>query len=119
MYPFCTDELKKVLDTGRDYEKKQLAEKSKIEGDKFEEHKKKLETEGKIVSEDTRDLFKKWKEDQKEEEIKDHDEKLYRKHGTGLDTGNYQLVAVLTHKGRTSDSGHYVAWVHKKGGKLV
>lgn len=115
MYQFCTDELKKILDTGREYEKKQLIEKSKIEGDKFEEYKKKLEAEGKILSEDTRELFKKWKEEQKEEEIKEHDEKLYRKHGTGLETGNYELIAVLTHKGRTSDSGHYVAWVHRRG----
>jgi len=118
MYQFCTDELKKILDTGREYEKKQLIEKSKIEGDKFEEYKKKLEAEGKILSEDTRELFKKWKEEQKEEEIKEHDEKLYRKHGTGLETGNYELIAVLTHKGRTSDSGHYVAWVHRRGGNL-
>lgn len=26
-------------------------------------------------------------------------------------TGQYELVAVLTHKGRSSDAGHYVGWV--------
>jgi hypothetical protein len=26
-------------------------------------------------------------------------------------TGKYELAAVLTHKGRSADSGHYVAWV--------
>lgn len=26
-------------------------------------------------------------------------------------SGYYELRAVLTHKGRSSDSGHYVAWV--------
>ena len=31
-------------------------------------------------------------------------------------TGRYDLIAVLTHKGRTLDSGHYVAWV-KQGGE--
>ena len=25
--------------------------------------------------------------------------------------GKYELMAVLTHKGRSADSGHYVAWV--------
>lgn len=30
-------------------------------------------------------------------------------------TGNYELCAVLTHKGRAADSGHYVAWVKDKG----
>lgn len=30
-------------------------------------------------------------------------------------SGFYELQAVLTHKGRSSSSGHYVAWVKKKG----
>ncbi|XP_025109359.1 ubiquitin carboxyl-terminal hydrolase 14-like isoform X1 [Pomacea canaliculata] len=30
-------------------------------------------------------------------------------------SGFYELSAVLTHKGRSSSSGHYVAWVRKKG----
>lgn len=29
------------------------------------------------------------------------------------ETGFYELQAVLTHQGRTSDSGHYVAWVRQ------
>lgn len=117
MYEFCTDELKKTLDVGREYEKKKDEERSQASIDKFENYKKKLEAEGKMVNEDGKELYKRWKIDQKEEEIKEHDETLYRKIGTGLETGNYELIAVLTHQGRTSDSGHYVAWVHKKGGK--
>lgn len=31
-------------------------------------------------------------------------------------TGVYDLVAVLTHKGRSADSGHYVAWVKQDNG---
>merc|ERR1712110_1119590 len=30
-------------------------------------------------------------------------------------SGYYELQAVLTHKGRSSNSGHYVAWVRYKG----
>lgn len=30
-------------------------------------------------------------------------------------TGHYELCAVLTHKGRAADSGHYVAWVKDSG----
>ena len=51
----------------------------------------------------------------KEKEHKISDEMLYRPHGMGLDTGNYQLIAVVTHKGRSADGGHYVGWVHKSG----
>jgi len=115
MYEFCTDELKKTLDHGRAYEKKKNEEKSQANVDRFENYKKKLEAEGKMVPEDNKKIFKQWKEEQVEEDIKEHDEQLYRKIGTGLETGNYELIAVLTHQGRTSDSGHYVAWVHKRG----
>lgn len=31
-------------------------------------------------------------------------------------TGFYELVSVLTHKGRSADSGHYVAWVRNGDG---
>jgi ubiquitin carboxyl-terminal hydrolase 14 len=47
--------------------------------------------------------------------LKKDDERLYRRHGMGLDTGNYQLVAVVTHKGRSADGGHYIGWVHAGG----
>lgn len=33
-------------------------------------------------------------------------------------TGIYDLVAVLTHKGRSADSGHYVAWVKQENGQF-
>ena len=51
----------------------------------------------------------------KEKEIKISDEMLYRPHGLGLDTGHYQLIAVVTHKGRSAEGGHYIGWVHKSG----
>jgi len=34
-------------------------------------------------------------------------------------TGKYELAAVLTHKGRDADSGHYVAWVKQPDGKWI
>lgn len=30
-------------------------------------------------------------------------------------SGNYELQAVLTHQGRSSSSGHYLAWVKHSG----
>lgn len=117
VYNFCTPELKKSLDQGREYEKKKQIEKQKEDETKFENYKKKLEASGGMIPEDSRELFKRFKAEQTEEELKAHEEQLYRKHGLGIDTGNYELIAVLTHKGRTADSGHYVAWVHNRGGK--
>eukprot|EP00193_Tetraselmis_chui_P007561 CAMPEP_0177763400 /NCGR_PEP_ID=MMETSP0491_2-20121128/6851_1 /TAXON_ID=63592 /ORGANISM="Tetraselmis chuii, Strain PLY429" /LENGTH=464 /DNA_ID=CAMNT_0019279505 /DNA_START=80 /DNA_END=1474 /DNA_ORIENTATION=+ len=37
----------------------------------------------------------------------------------GRPTGKYSLQAVLTHKGRSADSGHYVSWVKQADGKWV
>ncbi|KAK9810249.1 hypothetical protein WJX72_007323 [[Myrmecia] bisecta] len=34
-------------------------------------------------------------------------------------TGRYDLVAVLTHKGRSADSGHYVSWVKQDDGQWI
>jgi ubiquitin carboxyl-terminal hydrolase 14 len=65
--------------------------------------------------EEKRLVGKALKKAQQEEELKRHDEVLYRQHGLGLDTGNYELVAVVTHKGRSADGGHYVGWVHHEG----
>ena len=36
-----------------------------------------------------------------------------------IPTGRYQLIAVLTHQGRSSESGHYIGWVHKMDDKWL
>lgn len=37
----------------------------------------------------------------------------------GALTGRYELIGVLTHKGRSADSGHYVSWVKQTDGQWV
>ena len=49
---------------------------------------------------------------------------LLSQHCFFLDTGSnnsgyYELQAVLTHQGRSSSSGHYVAWVKRRGGQYI
>jgi ubiquitin carboxyl-terminal hydrolase 14 len=34
-------------------------------------------------------------------------------------SGYYELVGVMSHKGRSSDSGHYVAWVRGRDGRWL
>ena len=36
---------------------------------------------------------------------------------SGQLTGQYELLSVLTHKGRSADSGHYVGWVKQEDGE--
>ena len=101
MYEFCSEVLKSQLTIARSEEIKQLEDetKRKIEGGNDEEEKMPL-----IRNEDK-------KEDQ-EQIIPD--EVINLPFGNGLDTGKYHLVAVLTHKGRYADSGHYVGWAYHK-----
>lgn len=79
LYPYCTDELKRTLDVGREME--------------LQMHEKELEeNKGK-----PRDL-----------------KNFTAEFGSGIETGHYHLVGVVTHKGRSADSGHYVGWTHLK-----
>lgn len=88
LYDLCSDDLKPQLEPNR----KKLQE---IEDQKVEAKKQK-----------------------KEENPKDEAEPMVIQQPTPVgpegytnNTGLYELFAVLTHKGRMADSGHYVAWV--------
>merc|ERR1719354_288627 len=60
----------------------------------------------------------------KHDEVKEEKETRYEPHSFPEDIGSsnsgyYQLQAVLTHQGRSSSSGHYVAWVKHKEDEWV
>lgn len=91
LYEFCSDELKAKLGPNR----KILQE---IEEKKLQQVTKKLKEDGK--SEITK------------EEAKKNDQLVVLDPSKFVnETGMYELFAVLTHKGRIADGGHYVAWV--------
>ena len=117
IYELCTDDLKKSLDVGREFERKIREEEDAKRLSGKDEEKKDGDVE---MKEDTKEESKTGpivnkKKLQQELEQKISDEMLYRPHGQGLDAGHYQLVAVVTHKGRSADGGHYVGWVHRSG----
>lgn len=115
VYEFCDDSLKKELEPVRKQaDEKTEAEKKKSK-DLFEEFKKQHANE----EADTYKLYKKYKEQEKKEEAEKHDSELWGDIESGNDTGYYELVGIITHKGRSSDSGHYVAWVHYKDDKWL
>ena len=116
-YPFCSEDLKKSLKFGRDFELKQRKE----EDDKIlagltmkeEEEKKEKSGDVEMKDESKEEESKVNKKQVKKKQVLIDNKHVYQTHGTGLDTGNYHLVGVVTHKGRSADSGHYVGWVHK------
>jgi len=117
IYEFCTEELKKGLDLGREFERKLREEEDskRLTGVADVEMKDESSKQDQQEEEKKSAVGEKLKKLKKEEEIKISDAMLYRPHGTGLDTGHYQLIAVVTHKGRSADGGHYVGWVHHSG----
>ncbi|KAM3136181.1 hypothetical protein pb186bvf_011640 [Paramecium bursaria] len=115
LFDFCTPVVQGQLQVGRELEKSRQLEQQSQEKDELELFKKDLEEKGQIIPDDSREIFKKFKERKRQEEIDNHDKSLNRQFGTGKETGNYEVIGVLTHQGREADSGHYVAWVHRSG----
>lgn len=99
LYTICSEELKTHLNEGRELEMKIREE---------EDARALSGEEVKVVGGPKAKGEKKASID---------DQVVYRPHGTGKDTGNYHLTGVVTHKGRSADSGHYIGWVHRSGGK--
>ena len=112
---FCTPELQSGFKEVREKIKALDEQKIKKVEDEFEEFKKKHEK----TEVDTLKLNKMFKEGRKEAEIKEHEDQLWHDLQVGTPTGNYELIGVITHKGRSADSGHYVGWAHSKGGRYI
>ena len=135
IFEFCTDELKQSLLQGRELEtaNREQEDNARLAG--LEEEKKQEEAKGAAATTQAAGGDVEMEEEEKKEEtretrqlvgaqakaarvneeIKKHDELLYRPFNSGLDTGNYQLIGVVTHKGRSADGGHYIGWVHASG----
>eukprot|EP01118_Nematostelium_gracile_P018856 TRINITY_DN8525_c0_g1_i1.p1 TRINITY_DN8525_c0_g1~~TRINITY_DN8525_c0_g1_i1.p1 ORF type:complete len:475 (-),score=155.12 TRINITY_DN8525_c0_g1_i1:20-1444(-) len=93
-YELCNDTLKSTLQPNR----KEFQE--------FEE--KAIETAKKQ---------KLGKQEEDKMQIDNKDDPLWD--ATNKPTGQYELFAVLTHKGRMADAGHYVAWVKESNDKWL
>jgi len=111
VFEFCTEKVKKELKKSRD---KALQEEEdrinkKLKGEVVDDTKDRMETdEGKSEDDEEAAALKaalamSMQEDDAPEPV-----------GPGLPAnfqGQYELFAVVTHKGRDADGGHYMAWV--------
>lgn len=95
MYELCTPELQKKLVPMR--QKYKDHEDQKVE--KMQQQKSKTSEKPDVESGEKKDYYNYSFEDD----------------SGSSNTGLYQLYAVLTHKGRSSSSGHYVGWIKHKG----
>jgi len=97
-FDLCTPELQEKLvpmrNKFKDYEDSIVTQSAKVKGPSREA------------------ALKKAHED---DENKDMEQYWFEEDLGSNNSGYYELQAVLTHKGRSSNSGHYVAWVKYKG----
>ena len=124
IYDFCSEKLQKVLKKSRDEalakEEDRIAKKLKGEAEEGAGAKEVKEEEGK--SEEKMDVD----DDAEDEDLKaalamslqesgnenNKEEKVFIGDGLPKDfQGKYELFAVVTHKGRNADGGHYMGWV--------
>ena len=114
LQPFCSEELQNRIEPNRDIQKERDDKRIEVEKAEFEAFKNARMSDENM---DTLKITKAFKKQKKADNIKAFDEEVYREFGTGLETGEYNLVGVITHKGRSADSGHYLGWTHHSGGK--
>lgn len=97
VYELCTPELQEKLVPMRS---------------KFKEHDERLAFDSKLIQGDQE------KKDDKKQEDKFIYPTYFKDDLGSNNSGHYELQAVLTHKGRSSSSGHYVAWIKRNKSKL-
>ncbi|TMW56383.1 hypothetical protein Poli38472_006393 [Pythium oligandrum] len=108
VYEFCSDELKATMKIARDKNAEKIL-------NEFKESKNETEAEEKKESEELEGLSA---DDLAALEAAKAMSMGAKEPGLGLPhdfQGNYELYAILTHKGRSADSGHYMAWVRHEG----
>ena len=98
LFEYCDEELQKSLAPNR--EAVRIAEEEKIHKNRGKKEEEEKKEEGETKQEDT--------EMKDAEEVEDAKEIILEN-----DTGLYDLVGVISHRGRSADGGHYVAWVKK------
>jgi len=108
LFDCASDDLKKKLSIGR--VKKQEQEDAKLERERAE----KLGITAKGASSTGAEPTPAAAPDDGDVEMKPVGEDATPAFGEVHDTGYYELFAVVSHKGRTADGGHYVGWVLNK-----
>jgi len=110
LFDCATDELKKKLQIGR-------VKRQEQEDEKLAKERARLEAMGNVTKDATSASSSAKPEASGDVEMADADKDVEMKPSDGEihDTGYFELIAIVSHKGRTADGGHYVAWtLHQK-----
>lgn len=110
VYDMCTDDLKKSVSSARLKAKEQEDAKMEAEKKKMMDEVKAAEAGASSSSAPSGDV---------EMKAADEDVEMAPASAVGVeyvDTGYFELVGIISHKGRTGDGGHYVGWTFNKKG---
>ncbi|OQS00105.1 ubiquitin carboxyl-terminal hydrolase [Thraustotheca clavata] len=107
VFPFCSEELKAVLKVGRDKNADLILNEFKDKKPEAKEDEN-VDMEQDLSEEDKAAL-------EMAKTMSMANGRASAGIGLSLDfQGNYELFAVVTHKGRSADSGHYIGWARVK-----
>ena len=116
VFPYCNAELQAAIKANRD----RLGEKVDIKTTEDEPEAKKAKSgEAMDVEEPDEDLAAALALSMEDDSAVKHRELL---ESCGLDKdfqGHYELFAIVTHKGRSADGGHYMGWVKREDGSWL
>jgi ubiquitin carboxyl-terminal hydrolase 14 len=120
MYEFCSKKLQAILKVSRDAAE---AERSTAKGDSNEGEKGDEKAESKkdsdgdtVMNDEDAELAKALAMSQGDKDA------VLGSPGINLPTnfqGEYELFALVSHKGRSADSGHYIGWVRQEGDNWI
>merc|ERR1712154_140415 len=105
VYPFCNQDLKDSIEKYRRYKlEKEDKEREKKQAVRIANEEEKKQKQEKVEAD-------KDKKEKKNEEMDVDDEEEEQKMDVSqLETGYYELCGIVTHKGRSANSGHYIGY---------
>ena len=119
MYEFCSDKLKAILKVSRDAAEAEIVKKKDGKSDAQKTETKK-DADGDAVmaddGEDASELAKALAMSQGDKDV------VLGSPGINLPSnfqGEYELFVLVSHKGRSADSGHYIGWVRQEGDNWI
>ncbi|KYO02470.1 putative ubiquitin carboxyl-terminal hydrolase [Plasmodium gaboni] len=105
MYDFCSEKIKDELKIARDVIMKRKDKETSSDGQKLNEQN---------IQENNNDNQSNKNTSNDNPNVNEHTNQTKEEEHIELPTGEYELISVITHKGRNEESGHYIAWKKMK-----
>ncbi|ETW50716.1 hypothetical protein PFMALIP_01241 [Plasmodium falciparum MaliPS096_E11] len=106
MYDFCSEKIKEELKIARDIIMKRKDKETSLSPQK--------ENIQNIEQNNINNQYNQNNSNDNPKHVQEHTNQINKEELIELPTGEYELISVITHKGRNEESGHYIAWKKMK-----